>query len=499
MAAGCTPSLSGTANIEVVADPVLTNTSAAVNVCPGGTADLTATLTGGSGCTIAWNMSTDGGMTWLASGLTGLSAMATVSVETMFVPVLENCANGCNTTPATPVTVSVSSNPVVTVSGPTAVCGGSNFTLTATATPGTGTCAIEWFTSASPTGPWVTTGVTGATLMTSLASGSQSYQAVYSCTGAGCNPSSAVHTVTAGMMAATMTPTTQTICAGTSANLNLTITGSNATPYTVTYTVNNTATTTATIASSPGTLTVMPLINPSVYRITKIVDANACELNGAPTLATATVGVNQPAVINAGADQTICAGNTATITGTVNVLGSPATWSTSGTGSFSTTSLTTPSGTTIYTPSPADITAGTVTITATSKDPSGPCPAVTDVMVLTITPPFAATLSIVPGNEVVCAGQNAMLQINFSGGTAPWTVTYNVDGGNPVTATTSSNPYLITVSPLYNTNYELVSASASGSCTGTVFRYCRSDCCSNSSFICNGYKCGLFWEYNRSN
>ena len=84
-------------------------------------------------------------------------------------------------------------------------------------------------------------------------------------------------------------------------------------------------------------------------------------------------------VVNAGPDQTICDGATATLTGTK--ANSPTgTWSTSGTGTF------TPNNTTLgatYTPSPVDRIAGSVTLTLTATG-SSPCTNTMDNMTLTI-------------------------------------------------------------------------------------------------------------------
>ncbi|MBK7732346.1 MAG: hypothetical protein IPI37_06200 [Bacteroidales bacterium] len=66
--------------------------------------------------------------------------------------------------------------------------------------------------------------------------------------------------------------------------------------------------------------------------------------------------------------------------GTIDGSATSATWSTSGTGSFgNATGLST-----TYTPSAADISSGSVTLTLTTNNPTGPCPAVSDFLVLTI-------------------------------------------------------------------------------------------------------------------
>ena len=92
------------------------------------------------------------------------------------------------------------------------------------------------------------------------------------------------------------------------------------------------------------------------------------------------VTINPPATATANDDQTICAGSTVQLAGSVGGGASSGTWSTSGTGSFAPNAGTLNA---VYTPSAADVTAGTVTLTLTTNDPDGPCPEVHDDMVVT--------------------------------------------------------------------------------------------------------------------
>src|SRR5207244_1268609 len=93
------------------------------------------------------------------------------------------------------------------------------------------------------------------------------------------------------------------------------------------------------------------------------------------------ITINPVAIANAGPDQTVCASNpTATLAGSVGGAASSGTWS-GGTGTVS------PNNTTLnatYSPSMAEITAGTVLLTLTTDDPNGPCSAVSDTMVITV-------------------------------------------------------------------------------------------------------------------
>ncbi|HPW43654.1 MAG TPA: hypothetical protein PK376_07595, partial [Bacteroidales bacterium] len=89
--------------------------------------------------------------------------------------------------------------------------------------------------------------------------------------------------------------------------------------------------------------------------------------------------IKRLAVANAGIDETICEDATYTLNGTAQRYSSVS-WSSSGTGTFSNPSILKP----VYTPSDADITAGSVVLTLTAQ-PISPCTVSTsDQMTLTI-------------------------------------------------------------------------------------------------------------------
>ena len=78
-----------------------------------------------------------------------------------------------------------------------------------------------------------------------------------------------------------------------------------------------------------------------------------------------------------------------------------------------------------------------------------------------ITPLPEATLT--NSSVTSCNGLLANIPINFNG-TAPWTFVYTVDGGNPITITTSENPYYLSVN---TPGVYQITGITSGSCTGT--------------------------------
>ncbi|MFH2096645.1 MAG: gliding motility-associated C-terminal domain-containing protein, partial [Bacteroidota bacterium] len=141
--------------------------------------------------------------------------------------------------------------------------------------------------------------------------------------------------------------------------------------------------------------------------------------------------INPAATVNAGADATICSGNTYTLAGTMGGSASSITWTSSGTGTFSSASSTTA----VYTPSAADIAAGTVTLTITTNDPDGggPCSQITDNMILTIN---QAPVIAAGTDATICEGDDYTLAGTTGGSTSSLTWTTSGDGtfSNPAQA-----------------------------------------------------------------
>src|SRR5262249_25626078 len=121
--------------------------------------------------------------------------------------------------------------------------------------------------------------------------------------------------------------------------------------------------------------------------------------NQQPSCGTATsdvvLTVNPVATVNAGADLTvpICDSTTVSLAGSIGGGASSATWTTNGSGSFSPNANALNA---VYTPSQADLAAGSVTLTLATNDPAGPCGPVNDTVVIT----FAACPDCIQGPGV---------------------------------------------------------------------------------------------------
>ncbi|MBK6347563.1 MAG: hypothetical protein IPF68_16850, partial [Bacteroidales bacterium] len=109
-----------------------------------------------------------------------------------------------------------------------------------------------------------------------------------------------------------------------------------------------------------------------------------------------TLTINAQATVNTGADATICETGTYTLSGATQTNATSLAWTTSGDGSFSSTTVLNP----IYTPGANDLIAGTVTLTLTAQS-AAPCVEASDAMTLTISEQATANAGI---DATICEG-----------------------------------------------------------------------------------------------
>ena len=111
-----------------------------------------------------------------------------------------------------------------------------------------------------------------------------------------------------------------------------------------------------------------------------------------------TITVNEAVIVDAGPNDTICQGNFVALAGSISGGIGTGAW-VGGAGTFN------PNRNTLnatYTPSGAEIAAGTVKLTLTSGDPAGPCGPVSDTMRITIYK--AVVITTQPLNTGACVG-----------------------------------------------------------------------------------------------
>lgn len=193
-----------------------------------------------------------------------------------------------------------------------------------------------------------------------------------------------------------------TIYAGSQIGSTVTPTGG-ASPYTATYTFNTADFPNST--TSPITYYVYAILNPDPGASCR--PYQEIQVTSYPV-----------ATANAGTAQTICVGSTVNLSGSIGGAATSATWS-APSGSFSNIN----SLTSNYTPS---ITSGSVTLTLTSNDPTGPCSAAVSTVVITINNVTASTVS---GSQTICS----------SGDPAAFTVTSAATGAGTLTYQWQSN------------------------------------------------------------
>jgi subtilisin-like proprotein convertase family protein len=257
-AAGCT----NTATVTVTVNPIPVINAPDATVCLGGSVTLTAT----GGSTYTWSPGT------YLNTTTGASVISTPAANITYT-VTGTSAAGCTSTDA--VTVTVSGSAVINAGLDVSICAGQSTTLTAT-----GGATYTWNNGL---GAGASHSVSPATTTTYTVIGTDAN---------GCQGTDAV-IVTVNPLPIVNAGLDQTVCEGTS--VTLTATGAS------TYSWNNGVTQGVAFTPAVGTVT---------YTVTGTTAA------GCTATDQVVVTVNPLPIVNAGADQTVCAGTAVTLTAT---------------------------------------------------------------------------------------------------------------------------------------------------------------------------------------
>ncbi len=401
----CTGNMSGSAIISI--NPLPSPIGGSHSVCAGLTINLTETTTGGLWSSTNAAAATIGSINGTVSGVSaGTSAITYTLPTSCFV--------------ATVVTVNPLPDPIT---GVTNVCAGLTTNLGNTAPFGTWTSSN---TASATIG-------SGSGIVTGVLSGTTSitYTLNTGCTattGVTVNPVPTAVTVNGGGI----------FCGSTTIN---TSGGTGGTIYFEGTTPSGTSTATAETSQ---------LITATGTYYFRAQTTAGCWSQDGNTLVT----INTPSTANAGSPQTICAGGTVTLAGSIGGSATSAVWS-APSGTFSdTTSLTA-----TYTPS---ITSGTVTLTLTTNDADGggPCPKATSTVVITVNPkPTANPVSSSP----ICAGGTVTINANATGGIGA--ITYSWSGSNLVT---SSSLATVNATPTVTSIYSLTVSTSGSGCSSPV-------------------------------
>ncbi|MBU0490093.1 MAG: PKD domain-containing protein [Bacteroidetes bacterium] len=191
----------------------------------------------------------------------------------------------------------------------------------------------------------------------------------------------------------------------------------------------------ATYAWSTTASTQTIMVNIAGYYDVTVTDANSCSAVDGMFLT-----VDVLPTVDAGADQFICPGEDAMLSGMIGGGASSSNWSSTGSGVFDQAN----NLSTFYTPSAPDIIGGTVTLTLLTDDPAGPCPFVSDQLVVTFLTPTNANAGV---DTSVCPGGS--VQLIATGGTiyswSPITDLSDPNIPNPIASPTATTTYTVTV------------------------------------------------------
>jgi gliding motility-associated-like protein len=452
---------------------ILPPTASNTSVCSGNSATLTAS---GPNNTYAWYDSANGG-----NLLSQAQVFVTPTLTITTIYYVETSSNGC-TSSRTPVKVTVNPNPAPPTANGTSVCPGSSATLTATSAGGTiqwydapaggnllktGKSYTTPVLLASTTYYVQNTGVTCISPRTPVtvsvipvADPQFQYPSGTFCA-VGPNPTPVINNPSGGTFSAApaglvfvSTSTGEINIAAskpgsykvsfinkgtcphiTSATISIVTVGSTSFSYNGPYCQNGVnPLPTFSKGSTPGSFSASPaglvFVNTSTgeidlsnsnfgtYTITNTINATG----GCPaSVATTTVTIDQLVTVSAGPPQTVKAGSTVQLAGSISGGITTGKWS-GGTGSFSNPSL--PNA--VYTPGPGEAVA---TLTLTSNDPPGPCGPKSDKVTITFgTNPSAPTAA----GMMICSGSVATLSATAPGGTYHW---YDANAGGTLLAT----------------------------------------------------------------
>lgn len=410
------------------------NAGADQTICAGSTVTLAGSF-GGSATSATWTTSGTGTFSPNATTMTAIYTPSALDITagTVTLTLTTNDPPGPCTPAVDQMTITINPGATVNAGPDQTICEDQTVTLSgsvggsatsATWSGGTGTynpnnTALNAIYT--PTASEISNGTLTLTLTTNDPTGP-------------CGPASDQVKITFDKIANANAGPDQEICGGATVQLNGSLSGS---------------ATSGTWSGGSGTFA------PNANALNAIYTPSATELVGGTVVLTLTTNdpigncgpatdqmsiLIYPAVqINAGPDQTICSGSTATMNGSYSGGATSATWSTNGSGTFNNINL--PNA--IYTPSNSDITAGFVILTFTSDDPDGPCGRLNDQMIITINEtPIITTqpsntgicVSFQTGFSVVAIGDGLTYQ--WFKGTAPGTPLVN---GGTITGAQSPN------------------------------------------------------------
>ena len=464
----CTQVQTGSAIVTVSPLPTAT-ISGTVTVCQGATSPE-VTFTGANGTapyTFTYNINGGANTTVISTGNTATVDASTTTDGTFsynLVSVSDASTNACSQTQTGSAVITINPSPTASVSGDTEICVDDiSPEITFTGADGTAPYTFTYNINGGANTTVVSTGNTATLSVNTSTDGTFSYNLV-SVSDASANACSQTQTGSATVVIHPLP--TATIAAGAT---DVTFTGANGTaPYIFTYNINGAANT--TVVSTGNTATVN--VNTSstgdyTYNLISVSDASTTNCSQ-PQSGSVTVSINSSPTATISGTSEVCNGDanpTITFTGADGVA--PYTFTYNINGGSNNTVISTGNTATLSVNTDTD---GTFTYNLVSVEDAGfVSQAQTGSASVTVNPLPTASIS---GTTSVCI-DDTNPEITFTGanGTAPYTFTYNINGGASSTIVSTGNTAVISVNTSsYGTfTYNLVSVedASSTNCSQT--------------------------------
>jgi len=306
--ANCSNSGSGGATVTVNLSPVVTADPASQAVCPGNPVAFTAAASATPAPTIQWQVSTDGGATFVAvpGATSGTYSLAAGSADDG-KQFRAQFSNACGTVLSAPATLTVYAVPNCSIAGPDAVCANS-LSQIYSAPPGLAT--YRWSISGSGT----ITGPAGGATVSVNAGPSGAFTLSLALTNANGCGSTCTKAVAIRPLPTALVSGGGAICPGSSVGIQAALTG--VAPWTLTWSDGLTQ---ANILSSPATRTVSPASN-TIYTVSSVADANCSNAGSGSAIVT----LNSSPVVTADpVPQAVCAGSPVAFTALASATPAP--------------------------------------------------------------------------------------------------------------------------------------------------------------------------------
>lgn len=420
------------------------SSSLGTSICTGASVTLTRNggTTGSDGNWVFRSGSCGG--TFVANG-----SSVTVSPTTTTTYYLRGESPVCGNTGCVSITINVSADPSVSLTGAGTICTGGSTVLTAAPSGGLSCSAVTWESGPSSLGPWGGIPGTGNTLTVSPTSTTY-YRAVYACGGSGCNPNPVYsNAVSVAVQTLSTAPTsitgTTTICKGAST----TLTANGATVGTGGIHRWYTGSCGGTLAGSGLNLTVSPTSNTTYYvRVEGTCNTTTC--------ATISVLVNDTSVpaTSISGSPAVCIGGSTTLSVVGGSLGYLAGWEWYSGSCGSTVIGTGPS--IVVSPT----TATTYYVRAVGSCNTTVCRSFT----VNVNPLPNGSIS---GTTTICTGSSTAITFNAAVGTGPFNIIYT-DGTNVFTRNGVSSGDTIMVAPASTVTYQLTQITDANGCIRTT-------------------------------